>query len=105
MSCVPPSRQQAGVRAYPSFYAVGCDGASSAVRKLAGIGFLGQTDETTRMLTGDIELSGLDRDFWHWWPSPGGKLLALCPLPATDTFQLQTGVPATAPGELSLEEI
>lgn len=98
--------QTAGGRESVSvFYAVGCDGASSAVRKLAGIGFLGQTDETTRMLTGDIELSGLDRDFWHWWPSPGGKLLALCPLPATDTFQLQTGVPATTPGELSLEEI
>jgi hypothetical protein len=57
------------------------------------------------MLTGDVELSGLDRDFWHWWPSPDGKLLALCPLASTDTFQIQIGVSADAAGEFSREEI
>lgn len=86
-------------------FVVGSDGASSDVRKLIGVGFLGQTDETVRMLTGDVELSGLDRDFWHWWPSPDGKLLALCPLPSTDTFQIQIGVSADAAEEFSREEI
>jgi 2-polyprenyl-6-methoxyphenol hydroxylase-like FAD-dependent oxidoreductase len=86
-------------------YAIGCDGASSTVRKLLEIGFLGQTDETVRMLTADVEVSGLDRDFWHWWPSAGGRLLALCPLAATDTFQLQVGVAADTAGELPLKEI
>jgi hypothetical protein len=86
-------------------YAVGCDGASSTVRKLVGVGFLGETDETTRMFTGDVELSGVDRDFWHWWPSSDGQLLALCPLAATDTFQIQIGVPAETTGELPLAEI
>ena len=86
-------------------FVVGSDGASSDVRKLIGVGFLGQTDETVRMLTGDVELSGLDRDFWHWWPSPDGKLLALCPLASTDTFQIQIGVSADAAEEFSREEI
>ncbi len=45
--------------------------------------------------------SGLDRDFWHWWPDPDGKLLALCPLASTDTFQLQIGVSADAAEEFS----
>lgn len=86
-------------------YAIGCDGASSTVRKLLEIGFLGQTDETVRMLTADVEVSGLDRDFWHWWPSADGKLLALCPLAATDTFQLQVGVAPDTAGELPLAQI
>jgi 2-polyprenyl-6-methoxyphenol hydroxylase-like FAD-dependent oxidoreductase len=53
----------------------------------------------------DLQLSGLDRDFWHWWPSPDGQLLALCPLATTDAFQIQAGVSADTSGELSLEEI
>ena len=86
-------------------YIVGADGASSTVRGLLGIDFLGRTDETVRMLTADVEVSGLDRDFWHWWPSPDGKLMALCPLAATDTFQLQTAVATDTIGELSLSQI
>ncbi|MGY4769712.1 FAD-dependent monooxygenase [Kribbella sp. CWNU-51] len=98
--------QNAGGRENVSvLYVVGSDGASSEVRKLIGVGFLGQTDETVRMLTGDVELSGLDRDFWHWWPSPDGKLLALCPLASTDTFQIQIGVSPDAAEEFSREEI
>jgi 2-polyprenyl-6-methoxyphenol hydroxylase-like FAD-dependent oxidoreductase len=86
-------------------FVVGSDGASSDVRKLIGVGFLGRTDETVRMLTGDVELSGLDRDFWHWWPSADGMLLALCPLASTDTFQIQIGVSADAAEGFSREEI
>jgi 2-polyprenyl-6-methoxyphenol hydroxylase-like FAD-dependent oxidoreductase len=86
-------------------YAIGCDGASSTVRKLLEIGFLGRTDETVRMLTADVEVSGLDRDFWHWWPGTDGKLLALCPLAATDTLQLQAGVAPDTAGELPLAQI
>jgi 2-polyprenyl-6-methoxyphenol hydroxylase-like FAD-dependent oxidoreductase len=50
-------------------------------------------------------VSGLDRDFWHWWPGADGKLLALCPLAATDTFQLQAGVAPDTAGELPLAQI
>ncbi|MFE7752203.1 FAD-dependent monooxygenase [Streptomyces sp. NPDC057428] len=94
-------RTTSGPQSASYSYAVGCDGASSTVRRLVGVGFLGQTDETVRMLTADVEVSGLDRDFWHWWPVPGGELLAMCPLAATDTFQLQTGVSSDTPGDLS----
>lgn len=86
-------------------YVIGADGASSTVRGLLGVGFLGQTDESFRMLTADVEVTGLDRDFWHWWPSPDGKLLAMCPLPATDAFQLQIAVTSDITGELSVGDI
>ncbi|SFF47268.1 2-polyprenyl-6-methoxyphenol hydroxylase [Actinacidiphila alni] len=86
-------------------YVVGADGASSTVRKQVGIGFLGETDETFRMLVGDLELEGLDRDFWHMWPTARGGLLALCPLEGTDAFQIQAALPAEAGKELPLDEI
>ncbi len=98
-------RTASGIESFAATYVIGSDGASSTVRKLVDIGFLGQTDETVRVFTGDVEISGLDRDFWHWWPSPDGRLLALCPLPSTDTYQLQIGVSADTAGKLSVDEI
>jgi 2-polyprenyl-6-methoxyphenol hydroxylase-like FAD-dependent oxidoreductase len=76
---------------------VGCDGGKSAVRRLAGIDFLGETLETHRMLIGDVRVTGLDREHWHIWRSADG-FLALCPLPSTDMFQFQAGI---APGQES----
>jgi 2-polyprenyl-6-methoxyphenol hydroxylase-like FAD-dependent oxidoreductase len=74
-------------------YLVGCEGARSVVRKLSGISFVGESDQTSRYLVADLRLDGLDRDFWHQWPQPGANLLGLCPLPGMDAFQLQTGNP------------
>lgn len=68
-------------------YAVGADGGSSAVRKQLGIGFVGSTDESDRVLIVDASVSGLARDRWHMWPKPGGKLIGACPLPGSDLFQ------------------
>lgn len=73
-----------GSRSAPA-YVLGCDGGGSVVRRSAGLAFRGETDETYRMLLGDVLLDGLDRDHWHIWD--GG--VALCPLPSTDAFQLQ----------------
>ncbi len=75
-------------------YVVGSDGGSSTIRRLVGIAFVGSTSEDERMLLGDVRLDGLDRDFWHLWTTPTGSV-ALCPLPATDTFQIQAPL---APG-------
>ena len=83
-------------------YLVGSDGGSSTVRRLLGVTFLGETDEDVRMLVADVRLEGLDRDFWHMWRGAGGRGVALCPVPATDTFQLQAPLPSGAGGELSL---
>ena len=84
-------------------YLVGSDGGSSAVRRLLGVSFLGATDEQVRMLVADVRLEGLDRDFWHMWRGVDGRGLALCPLPATDTFQLLAPMLPGEEGEPSLD--
>ncbi|GAB2984106.1 FAD-dependent oxidoreductase [Amycolatopsis acidiphila] len=89
-------------------YVIGADGGSSTVRKLAGFTFLGEIDEDEQMLLADVRLDGLDRDFWRIWNRAGGGSLALCPLPATDTFQVQASLPpraATPPTVPALQEI
>ncbi|MDT7846685.1 FAD-dependent oxidoreductase [Streptomyces justiciae] len=68
-------------------YVVGADGGSSAVRKQLGIGFVGTTHESDRMLIVDASVTGLARDRWHMWPGLGGKLIGACPLPHSDMFQ------------------
>jgi hypothetical protein len=55
------------------------------------------------MYVGDVRLSGLDRDAWHSWPNHPDGWLALCPLPSTDTFQLQAQIPPGEEHEPSLE--
>ncbi|MCI3276860.1 FAD-dependent oxidoreductase [Streptomyces cylindrosporus] len=68
-------------------YVVGADGGSSAVRKQLGVGFVGTTHESDRVLIVDASVTGLARDRWHMWPGPGGKLIGACPLPHSDMFQ------------------
>ncbi|MET8529400.1 FAD-dependent monooxygenase [Micromonospora sp. NPDC005172] len=84
-------------------YLVGCDGGSSLVRKQSGIAFVGETDEDSRWLVADVELAGLDRDFWYQWIHASGAGLALCPLPGINAFQLQTAVPADSATTLSTD--
>lgn len=68
-------------------YVVGADGGSSAVRKQLGIGFVGTTHESDRMLIVDASVTGPARDRWHMWPGLGGKLIGACPIPHSDMFQ------------------
>ncbi|WP_333739052.1 FAD-dependent oxidoreductase [Streptomyces sp. IBSBF 2806] len=68
-------------------YVVGADGGSSAVRKKLGIGFVGTTHESDRVLVVDASVTGLARDRWHMWPGRGGRLIGACPLPGSDLFQ------------------
>ncbi|MGW7102141.1 FAD-dependent monooxygenase [Streptomyces sp. NPDC054838] len=73
----------------PAGYLAGCDGGRSATRGLLGIPFEGSTREEPAMVLGDVRAPGLSRDFWHqWFTSEGGGIL-LCPMPGTDSFQLQ----------------
>jgi 2-polyprenyl-6-methoxyphenol hydroxylase-like FAD-dependent oxidoreductase len=77
---------------------VGCDGGHSAVRKQAGIPFVGETREGVRMIIADLAVDGLDRDAWHSWQHPDG-ILSLCPLPSTDLFQYAASIaPEADPG-------
>ncbi|MDX3116712.1 FAD-dependent oxidoreductase [Streptomyces scabiei] len=68
-------------------YAVGADGGSSTVRKKLGIGFVGTTHDSDRVLIVDAPVTGLARDRWHMWPRRGGRLIGACPLPGSDMFQ------------------
>jgi 2-polyprenyl-6-methoxyphenol hydroxylase-like FAD-dependent oxidoreductase len=83
---------------------VGCDGGHSAVRRQAGIEFVGETHEEIRMLVADVAVDGLDRDVWRMWQHADG-LFALCPLPSTGVFQYQALIaPGTDP-DLSLAHL
>jgi 2-polyprenyl-6-methoxyphenol hydroxylase-like FAD-dependent oxidoreductase len=61
-------------------YLLGCDGARSAVRRIAGIAFEGDT-YPQEFLLGDVEIDGLDQDSAHVFVRGWG--LALC-LPMGD---------------------
>ncbi|RKT08101.1 2-polyprenyl-6-methoxyphenol hydroxylase-like FAD-dependent oxidoreductase [Streptomyces sp. 3211.6] len=86
-------------RAVRAEYAAGCDGGRSTTRELLGIPFEGYTEEKPTMVVGDVRAPGLSRDHWHqWFTSEGGGIL-LCPMPGTDTFQLQAAPETDADGE------
>ncbi|MEV5838737.1 FAD-dependent oxidoreductase [Nocardia sp. NPDC052112] len=77
-----------GVEEIGARYLVGADGGASTVRKTAGIGFEGSTDEADRMIIVDAAVDVLSRDRWHVWPRPGGRFVGACPLPHSDRFQV-----------------
>ncbi|NOU68927.1 hypothetical protein GC096_33450 [Paenibacillus sp. LMG 31461] len=58
------------------------------VRKAAGIGFVGETNESDKWLIIDGTTDKLSRNRWHMWPSSQGKSVAVCPLPHSDQFQI-----------------
>jgi 2-polyprenyl-6-methoxyphenol hydroxylase-like FAD-dependent oxidoreductase len=76
-----------GEQTVQSRFLVGADGGASAVRSHGDIAFVGDTDESDKMIVADVELDGLARNRWHIWPRNGGRFMALCPLP-DNKFQL-----------------
>jgi 2-polyprenyl-6-methoxyphenol hydroxylase-like FAD-dependent oxidoreductase len=83
-------------------YLVGADGGRSFVRKTLGIAFEGTTDESIRMLLGDVRAEGLDRAYGHWFAAPEDPMsgMMFSPLPGTSHFQF--GAPLLA-GEADVE--
>ncbi|NKY42464.1 FAD-dependent monooxygenase [Nocardia cerradoensis] len=70
-------------------YLIGADGGAGTVRRTLGIPFEGTTDESIRMLLGDVPVDALDHDFGYWFataatPTAG---VALTPLPGGRLFQ------------------
>ncbi|WP_221347778.1 FAD-dependent oxidoreductase [Streptomyces beigongshangae] len=89
-------------------YAVAADGGRSAVRRALGVGMTGETVDPAPALVADVRVTGLDRDNWHFFPPVDGKedILALCPLPHTEDFQLMAGfADASAGPDLSPDGI
>lgn len=79
-------------------YAAGCDGGGSTVRRLAGIPFTGHTEEQPTLVIGDVPAPGLSRTHWHQWFSSDGGGIMLCPIPGTESFQLQAAPELDAEG-------
>ncbi|WP_328302145.1 FAD-dependent monooxygenase [Streptomyces sp. NBC_00435] len=80
-------------------YLAGCDGGHSTTRELLAIPFEGSGEREPAMVLGDVRAPGLSREFWHqWFTSEGGGIL-LCPMPGTDTFQLQAAPETDERGE------
>ncbi|OXM68144.1 MULTISPECIES: FAD-dependent monooxygenase [Amycolatopsis] len=69
-------------------YLVGADGGRSFVRKALGIEFEGVTDESVRMLLGDVE-ADLDPEFGYWFARAAdpGRGVVMSPLPGIGLFQ------------------
>lgn len=84
-------------------YLVGADGGSSAVRRALDIPFEGTTDEADRMIVADLQMTGLSRDVWHVWPRPGGRFMAMCPMPGGEFFQLMLKLPKGVEADMSPE--
>ncbi|OKI09548.1 3-(3-hydroxyphenyl)propionate hydroxylase [Streptomyces sp. CB02923] len=70
-------------------YLVGADGGASLVRKAIGVDFPGTTDETFRVLVGDVSAPDLDPTVGHWFADADSPAFgtALTPLPGTGRFQ------------------
>ncbi|MEV6416434.1 FAD-dependent monooxygenase [Kribbella sp. NPDC051718] len=78
-------------------YLIGADGGKSVVRKQLGIAFEGTTDDSIRMLLGDVSADGLDHDYGYWFAGPDNPMegIALTPLSGGDQFQF--GAPLASP--------
>ncbi|MEU4528513.1 FAD-dependent monooxygenase [Micromonospora ureilytica] len=95
----------AGIVRIPARFLVGADGGGSAVRRTAGIDFIGDTDESDRMIVADVTLTDLPRNRWHIWPRSNGRFMALCPLPDGDKFQLMLKLRPDEKADLSQEAV
>jgi hypothetical protein len=102
--CVTVALSHAGrIEQLGAAYLVGADGGHSFVRKALGVGFEGETWKDERMLVGDVQVDGLDREHWHSWPKHAAGWVALCPLPSTNSFQFQAQIAADEPDEPTLQ--
>ncbi|MGW5110417.1 FAD-dependent monooxygenase [Nocardia sp. NPDC004123] len=84
-------------------YLVGADGGRSIVRKTLGIPFEGTTDESIRMLLGDVCADALDHSVGYWFADSSSPMdgIALMPLPGGRKFQFATGLNTESGTELA----
>ena len=71
-------------------YLVGADGGASAVRKRLAIAFEGSTDDSIKMLLGDVRADALDHEYGYWFTATADQPMtgfALSPLPGARRFQ------------------
>ncbi|GAA1663317.1 FAD-dependent monooxygenase [Kribbella yunnanensis] len=75
-------------------YLVGADGGGSFVRKQLGIAFEGTTDDSIKVLIGDVAADGLDHDKGYWFAGRENPMqgIVLTPLSGGDQFQLASPI-------------
>ncbi|MFC6012368.1 FAD-dependent oxidoreductase [Nocardia lasii] len=81
-------------------YLVGADGGASTVRKRLGIAFEGSTDDSIRMLLGDVRVDALDHEYGYWFAAAADQPMtgfALSPLPGGRRFQFAAPLPGDRP--------
>ncbi|WP_040809337.1 FAD-dependent monooxygenase [Nocardia concava] len=85
-------------------YLVGADGGRSTVRKALGIAFEGSTDESIRMLLGDVRADVLDHSVGYWFSDSSAPMdgIALMPLPGGRRFQFATGLDVDSGTDLAV---
>ncbi|WP_067691495.1 FAD-dependent monooxygenase [Nocardia jejuensis] len=83
-------------------YLVGADGGRSTVRKALGIAFEGTTDESIRMLLGDVRADALDHGNGYWFAEAESPMegIVMSPLPGGRKFQF--AAPLTGEAEPTL---
>ncbi|TDL23952.1 hypothetical protein BD410DRAFT_720172, partial [Rickenella mellea] len=54
-------------------FVIGADGAKGMVRKKLGLKFMGDTRDADELVVGDVEITGLNSDFWHFWSDPSSN--------------------------------
>jgi 2-polyprenyl-6-methoxyphenol hydroxylase-like FAD-dependent oxidoreductase len=74
-------------------YLVGADGGRSFVRKHLGIAFVGTTDESIRMLLGDVAMDGLDHEYGYWFAAKDNPMAGIAATPLAGGDQFQFGAP------------
>jgi 2-polyprenyl-6-methoxyphenol hydroxylase-like FAD-dependent oxidoreductase len=86
-------------------YLVGADGGASFVRKAVSVAFPGTTDESFRLLLGDVAAPELDRGSGYWFAAADDPRtgVAMTPLPGTGYFQF--GTPLGEGDDVSLEAL
>ncbi|WP_332909977.1 FAD-dependent monooxygenase [Nocardia asteroides] len=85
-------------------YLIGADGGASTVRKRLGVAFEGSTDESIRMLLGDVRADDLDHDFGYWFAAAPDQPMtgfALSPLPGGRRFQFAAPLSRDQTADLS----
>lgn len=85
-------------------WTIGCDGAHSRVRKLAGIGFPGVADVERVLLADVLADLPMPRDAASVWLR-GTEMLGAFPLPGHDLWRLMAPAPDGAGGDLSPREV
>ncbi|MGC4939434.1 FAD-dependent monooxygenase [Kribbella sp. DT2] len=74
-------------------YLVGADGGRSTVRRTLGIPFVGTTDDSIRMLLGDVAADGLDHDSGYWFARGTDPMTGVIMTPLSGGDQFQFGTP------------